>query len=274
MESRDIEGGGGITIRVDETGNGHGPAVLFIHGLSQSRLSWEKQLTSDLTDDLHLLAMDIRGHGRSDKPTDAYDTPQLWADDIQGVIETFGLDQPILVGWSYGGVIIADYLHIYGERHIAGVNFVGAVSKLGDDDPAKQPVEAYTELVPGLKSTDVEESVEALQQFLRLCTYGTLSAHDLSYMLGFNVLVPPGVRSALLDRTVNRDDVLAELSIPVLITHGEEDALAPPAVAREHHELISNADLSWYSAVGHAPFWERPTRFNSELREFAHGITD
>jgi non-heme chloroperoxidase len=42
------------------------------------------------------------------------------------------LHQPVLSGWSYGGVIIADYIKVYGEHYIAGTNWVGAVSRLGD----------------------------------------------------------------------------------------------------------------------------------------------
>ena len=62
MESHSIIGGGGIRIHFVETGNPRGRPILFIHGFSQCRLAWQRQLTSDLTRDYRLVAMDLRGH--------------------------------------------------------------------------------------------------------------------------------------------------------------------------------------------------------------------
>jgi pimeloyl-ACP methyl ester carboxylesterase len=61
--------------------------------------------------------MDIRGHGRSDKPLDpnAYDDSAQWAADVNNVITGLGLKQPVLCGWSYGGAIICDYLRAHGD---------------------------------------------------------------------------------------------------------------------------------------------------------------
>jgi pimeloyl-ACP methyl ester carboxylesterase len=44
-------------------------------------------------------------------------------------IDTTGLQRPVLVGWSYGGRVIADYLKIHGPSRLAGINYVDAVSK-------------------------------------------------------------------------------------------------------------------------------------------------
>src|SRR5713226_7977069 len=106
MKAHTVTGGGGIQLHVEETGNPDGRPILFIHGFSQCRLAWGKQLNSDLANDFRLVAMDIRGHGLSAKPRDAYGDAKLWADDVHAVIGVLGLDRPILSGWSYGGVII------------------------------------------------------------------------------------------------------------------------------------------------------------------------
>ena len=79
MKAHTVTGGGGIKLHVEETGNPNGRPMLFIHGFSQCRLAWTKQLTSDLADDFRLVALDIRGHGLSEKPRDAYGDSQLWA---------------------------------------------------------------------------------------------------------------------------------------------------------------------------------------------------
>ena len=74
--------GGGVQLHVVEAGNPKGRAVLFIHGISQCSLAWSRQLSSDLADDHRLVAMDMRGHGLSDKPREGYDNSRLWADDV------------------------------------------------------------------------------------------------------------------------------------------------------------------------------------------------
>src|SRR4051812_8871268 len=117
MKSHSVTGGAGVNLHVVETGNRDGKSVLFIHGFSQCHLAWRKQMCSELTRDFRLVAMDIRGHGLSDKPRAAYDDSALWAQDIHAVITALGLHQPILVGWSYGGVIISDYLGAFGDEN-------------------------------------------------------------------------------------------------------------------------------------------------------------
>lgn len=272
MHTHTVTGGGGIDLHVDETGEASGQPVLFIHGYTQSRLSWDRQMHSELTDEYRLVAMDDRGHGDSGKPRDAYDDSSLWAEDVQSVIETLDLDRPVLVGWSYGGLIISDYLSEYGTEHVSGLNYVGAISKLGTEDAMAVIGEDFTELVPGFESTDVEESVETLDAFVGRCVRGELDPRDRYYLLGFNAAVPPYVREGLHSRTVTHDDDLRAIDVPTLITHGEEDTIVLPGAAEEHADLIDTAETSWYPDTGHSPFWEAPERFNRELREFVEGL--
>lgn len=268
MKQHTVVGGDGIELNVEETGNPDGQPILFIHGYTQSRLSWTKQIESDLADDFRLVAMDDRGHGESEKPEDAYDDSELWAEDVQGTIETLNLEQPALVGWSYGGLIISDYLGVYGDEHIAGINYVGAISKIGTDDATAVIGDDYIDLIPGFESEDVTTSTETLETFLGRCMYDDPSPQDLYFMLGFNAIVPPRVRKGLHTRTVTHDDDLRAIDVPVLITHGEEDTIVLPEAGREHAELIDSATTSFYEKTGHSPFWEQPERFNRELREF------
>lgn len=272
MNEHTVIGGGGIELRAAERGNSDGQAILFIHGYSQSRRSWTNQLESDLADDFHLVAFDNRGHGQSEKPRDAYAESELWADDVQNVIDALELHEPVLVGWSYGGLIISDYLEKYGDEHVAGINYVGAISKLGTEDASAVIGEEFLELVPGFESTDVEESIGTLETFVKRCTYRDPSLEDLYFMLGFNAVVPPYVRTGLHSRTVTHDEELRAIETPVLITHGEEDGIVLPAAADEHADLIESAEVSMYADVGHAPFWEDPARFNRELREFTSDL--
>ena len=271
MKSHVVIGGGGIRLHVDETGNPNGKAILLIHGLTQCRLAWRKQVSSDLANDFRLVAPDIRGHGLSDKPRDAYGDSRLWADDINALITTLGLDHPVLCGWSYGGVMICDYLRFYGETQIAGINFVNAVAELGEPlMPFVGP--EYLPLVAGMCSNDAEASVQALAQFVRLCVHEEPSPEDLYFFLGYNTIVPPYVRDGLIHRTLTNDDVLGAIRKPVLITHGEQDAIVLLRASQQHAAVIRHAQTSFYPNVGHAPFWEDPTRFNRELRAFASSL--
>ena len=72
MKHHNITGGGGVQLHLVETGNSGGCPILFLHGFSQCWLSWTRQLNSDLAKDYRLVAMDMRGHGLSDKPREAY----------------------------------------------------------------------------------------------------------------------------------------------------------------------------------------------------------
>ena len=112
-----IDSPDGVTLSVQEWGNPAGPAILFIHGISQCHLSWRKQYESDLATQFRLVTFDLRGHGDSSKPLDApsYQENPRWAHDLNAIMDTLNLDRPVLVGWSYAGRVICDYLLTYGD---------------------------------------------------------------------------------------------------------------------------------------------------------------
>ncbi|MGE5206864.1 MAG: alpha/beta fold hydrolase, partial [Chlamydiota bacterium] len=66
MKAHQITGGGRVQLHVVETGNQRGRPILFLHGVSQSSLTWNLQMNSSLADSHRLVAMDLRGHGLSD----------------------------------------------------------------------------------------------------------------------------------------------------------------------------------------------------------------
>lgn len=273
MKTYTVTGGGGLKLHVQDTGNPNGKPILFIHGFSQCRLAWNKQLQSDLADDFRLVALDIRGHGLSETPRDVYGDAKLWADDVHAVLTTLGLAHPVLSGWSYGGVIMSDYVQHYGEATIAGTNWVGAVSRLGDPLLQGGFIGAdFLATAPGLFSEHVGESVAALQKLLRLCVHEEPSPEDFYFFLGYNTIVPPYVRQGLFSRHVNNDAVIATMRKPMLLSYGEQDVIVLPSMGKHIAGLATHAKLSLYPQVGHAPFWEAPERFNRELREFRESV--
>lgn len=268
MKTHTIAGGGGVQLHVVEAGEPGSRSVLFLHGFSQSSLAWSRQLDSDLARDHHLVAMDLRGHGLSEKPRDAYGDSRLWADDVRAVIDALNLDRPVLSGWSYGPLVMLDYIRHYGEDRIGGIHFVGGITKLGSDAAMSVVRQAFLSLVPGFVSTDAEESVRGLESLLRLCFAEQLSASDLYLMLGYNVSVPPHVRQALLSRTIDNDDLLPRIRKPALITHGAKDANLKPEIVDQHKAGLPHAQVDIMPNAGHTPFWQDSSAFNQRLRAF------
>jgi pimeloyl-ACP methyl ester carboxylesterase len=268
MKSHSITGGGGIQLHVVEAGNTRGRPILFLHGFSQCWVAWSRQLNSSLAEDHRLVAVDLRGHGRSDKPSDGYGDSRVWADDVDAVIRTLSLEQPILSGWSYG-LVALDYLRHHGDSSIGGLQLVGAISKIGTEDAMSVITPEFLGLVPGFFATNADESVRSLESLLRLCFMQEPSAEDLYLMLGYNVSVPPHVRQALFSRVVDNDDVLTQIRKPVLLTHGADDAIVRPAVVDRHKALVSHAQVHIMENTGHAPFWDQAASFNRRLRDFA-----
>ena len=272
MNTQQIAGGGGTRLHVVDTGNPKGRPILFIHGFAQCWRAWSRQLDSDLTIDHRLVALDVRGHGQSEKPADAYADSKLWADDVHAVIETLRLDQPILCGWSYGPLMMLDYIRHYGEGGIGGLHFVGGISKLGSDEALAVLTPEFLGLVPGLLSADVDESTRALESLLRLCFLQAPGHDALSAMLADSVVVPAHVRQALFARSVDNDDLLTTIRKPVLITHGAGEAIVKGAVVDQHRARMPHAEVHWMPNTGHAPFWEDSASFNQRLRTFAASL--
>jgi pimeloyl-ACP methyl ester carboxylesterase len=270
----DIRGGGGITLRAREWGNPDGPAILFVHGWSQCDLCWSGQVDSQLAATFRMVTFDNRGHGTSDKPLTPgrYADERLWADDLAAVIDQTRLERPVLVAWSYGGFIVTDYARAHGDAGIAGINLVSAAVLL------KPPT--YDHIGPGLLENahdvcdpDLLTNIDAIQRFLRRCTARPLDDQLWSAALCWNMVVPPQVRGALLAREVDGADVLGRLSVPVLVTHGREDAIILPSMADHTLQRCQTAVPSWYDGVGHMPFLEDAERFNRELATFVEGLS-
>ena len=271
-QHRFIVGGSGCRLHVVETGKRGGQPILFLHGISQSWLSWREQLYSDLRRRYHLVAIDLRGHGLSDRPTTGYDDSKLWADDIDAVIRELSLDRPILSGWSYGPLVILDYIRHYGESRLGGVQFVDGISKLGSADALSVLTPEMLAIVPGLFSTDAETSVSGLQSLVHLCFAHSPSAAELYTILGYNVSVQPLVRQAMFSRTIDNDDVLATIRTPVLITHGSADAIVKVDIVAQYQRVLPNAEIQIMANAGHAPFRDDASAFNHRLAAFAEGI--
>ncbi|MBT4485909.1 MAG: alpha/beta hydrolase [Rhodospirillaceae bacterium] len=267
-KEHNVKGGSGANIWAGEWGNPDGPAILLIHGFMQSHMSWQAQYESELADEFRLVAIDNRGHGRSDKPSDpaAYQDGVNWADDVAAVIKQLELDKPVLAGWSYGGLIMLDYCQRHGCGDIAGINFVAAAVRKISDDKFGPPT--IPEARQNLLSEDLPARISGTRAFLRACTAKPVDQDTFETWLAFNMEVPAHARLAMFNRELDFDGVMAELSVPSLLTYCSDDALVVPAMGDYAKAHITDAEMSIYEGIGHAPFFEDSARFNSELAAF------
>jgi non-heme chloroperoxidase len=265
----DIQGGGGVTLRAHEWGRRDGPAILFVHGWSQCDMCWDAQVRSPLAERFRMVTFDCRGHGMSGKPLDAgcYTDERLWADDLAAVIEQTGLKRPVLVAWSYGGFIVADYIRVHGDAGIAGIDLVGAAVIL------RPP--SFDHIGPGFldnavdaSATDLRTHVAAIQRFLRACTARPLPDDLWNATLCWNMAVPAEIRGALIAREIDGTASYSGVSVPILVSHGREDMIIQPSMAEHVLDRCRTSVASWYDGVGHMPFIENAERFNLELAAF------
>jgi pimeloyl-ACP methyl ester carboxylesterase len=92
----------GVTLRYIDTGAGE-PPLFFIHGWTCNRTNWRDQVPH-FAKKHRVVAVDLRGHGESDKPDQDYNI-EGFVRDVAWLIGELGLERPVVVGHSMGGVI-------------------------------------------------------------------------------------------------------------------------------------------------------------------------
>jgi non-heme chloroperoxidase len=264
-----VLGGGGLHVAVYETGNAGGRSIVFIHGFTGNLLSWEPQLSGSLASDFHLVAYDLRGHGASDKPLDPamYTDGSMWADDLDAVIRAKRLDHPVLVGWSYGGLVISDYVRRYGDDAIGGLVFVGAITKAGTPEAFGYLGDDLLAVFPDVVSADVQKSIEGTRTLTRRFA-NPLHGAEWERAYGSAMMVPPAVRAAMFNRVLDNDDVLARIKVPTLVIQGAADRLVRMSAATHIAATVPRAKLVVYEGVGHAVQLDAPQRFGRDLSAF------
>jgi non-heme chloroperoxidase len=185
-------------------------------------LSWLRQLEYFSARNFRLTTYDFRGHGGSDKPLDPnfYNHSGRLADELKAVMVAANLKCPVLVGWSFGTRIIADYLLKFGSSDLAGVNLIAPVTS---PDP--------THFGPGIKTPaqtrdeDFATSVLGTRAFLRECFSKEPARDQFEMMLVYNASVPLQVRRSFGRPASDAEAVQGmwrSLTLPTLITHASK----------------------------------------------------
>ncbi|GAA3003847.1 Pimeloyl-ACP methyl ester carboxylesterase [Actinokineospora diospyrosa] len=264
-----VAGAGGAGLAVRTAGDPARRPIVFVHGWAQSSRCWAAQFADPgLLAAHHLIAVDLRGHGESDVPTGGYDQAAVWAEDLAAVLAFAGAPA-LVVGWSYGGLVITDYVRERGCADLAGIVLVGAITEIGKGHPGGQPGPAMLAGLPALFAEDPGVAIPAVASLTVAMTAEPAPGTLTQAWMGDTLRVPPAVRKALFRRDVGSGDVLAAITVPTTVVHGTQDAVVDPAGAEYAAGKIPGATLRWFPGVGHAPFSERVDEFNGVLREAA-----
>ncbi len=274
MKIHTIPGSGGLKLHVREYGQTNGRPLVFVHGWSQSYLSWVRQYQSALADEFRIIVYDLRGHGQSEAPNEPalYQSAEHWAGDLQAILLALKVTRPVIIGWSYGSLVAAMHAGRYGDAEIAGLNFVGGACRVMPEVVGTLLGEVLGEVLPKLSVADLAENIAGMRRFVAACFTAPLSREDYETALCYNIAVSQPVRAALLEKPIDTTAILSNLKVPLLISHGRQDAVTLPAMAELAKAHCTHAELSWYDGVGHGPFIEAPERFNRELAAFARRV--
>jgi non-heme chloroperoxidase len=275
FNGRYIEGAGGARLFVEENGDPTKPTILWIHGYCQCRLSWDNQFENELlASKFHMVRLDLRGHGLSDKLADpaSFQDGKIWAEDIRAVISALQLNKPVLAGWSYGGFIICDYIRHCGQENLGGLIFVAAATEMGRDEANTLLGVEFLQLVPGFFSTDYATCNAALQRLVGMVTYEELDAHTFYYLVGFNSVTLPTSRQGMFMRELDNGAVLEAIKVPSLIIQGKDDRVVLSASSDNIARRIPHASRVGYDHCGHACFVEAAEEFNRDVAVFMQRI--
>ena len=273
MAVREVIGGDGTSLVYRTFGSDDAPALVLLHGWAQSSRCWGEPVLEALAEDFRVIAVDLRGHGYSQAPEAGYDDRDAWAGDLAAVLDAENVsatNPAVLLGWSYGGLVICDYLAVHGSGAVAGLILVGAITSIGRGEKGGRVGAAMRAAIPAAMSEDPREAVRALGSFGNALTGPVEGKGAVSQALfGASLGTPPRVRAALFDRAVSNDELLTRLDLPVLVLHGAQDSVVDVSAAHHAASLLRRPTTSIWEGVDHGPFVEDPDRFVAEVREFA-----
>ncbi|MCK5256442.1 MAG: alpha/beta hydrolase [Deltaproteobacteria bacterium] len=253
---------------------GSGKTLLFLHGWTMCSRVWKYQLEW-FAKEYQVVALDLRGHGRSESPDGDYSFSYL-SQDIIDFIEGLKIEKLTLVGWSLAVSLI---LGVFGPR-LSCVDSIVLV----DGTPAFVASEEFPHGLPSpvvkrmLKLVDSNFS-QALKVFHDLL----LSSQELEgenkdeiwdLLTNESYLPRQEVASKSLFSFANVDlrSKIKDVTVPTLLVHGEEDKICPAGAAQYMKEHIKSAEVVIFPEAGHAPFLTQPDAFNQHLSYFLSSL--
>jgi pimeloyl-ACP methyl ester carboxylesterase len=255
--------GRGFKIHYVEQGTG--PAVVFVHGLVMDHTMYVAQF-EDLPDTYRCIALDLRGHGRSDCPDGPW-SMQDSVDDVIAFIEGVNAAPCHLAGMSWGGMIA---VRIGVQRPDLVRSLVLIDTSAGAEDPEQasarrtffmEPIAAHgmtDDLIAASIPILFGERYRGVEQAMSVYADRVRSMNRDGIVEGLRAVIE---RDSVLDR-------LGEIRVPTLVIHGEEDTATPMSGAEAIVNGIAGAELVRIPDAGHSTPLEAPDAVNVALAEF------
>jgi non-heme chloroperoxidase len=238
---------------------GHGQAIILVHGGSASSAFWTKQVSA-LRESFRVVAIDNRAHGRSEKTPDGHTIAQ-YARDLRHVMDELDIPRAVLVGWSMGFAVVLSYVEQFGEGRLDGVVDVDQKPRMWTSEEGLQA------MLHAIRTRRLEFHEQRLRSF-----FATSQPSELIRYFALELMKTPAAAYCSSLEDVWRTDftpVLFRLTVPLLVTTGARGILGPEGAERVC-ELAPNGRTSVFSQSGHMLFWEEPHHFNAELTAFVN----
>ena len=276
---RRLPGTGGVELHALVWDGGDRPPVLLVHGLASNCRTWEA--VGDRLSQLghRVAAVDLRGHGLSDKPDDGYDFATM-GDDLLAALDTLGFDRPVVAGQSTGGNIALDLAHRAPDRVAAVVGVDGGSIELQHQWPE------WDDLRPGPRAPRLAGLARAeIVRHLRQAHPTWDDAGVDATLANFEILEDATVRPWLtFDRHLlvlralwehRPSKVLPELLVPLhLLLVDGGDAWSVAKRAEAERAAAYGVRVRWFPGADHDVHVELPDEVANDLHEVACSTHD
>lgn len=252
---------GAPLLRYGHVGPADGATLLFLHGYSDSSLSFSR-LIEHLPPHLRLILPDLRGHGGSVKTLQSH-RRRDFARDVVALLDHLGVNQPVvLVGHSLG-TLIAQRIAAEHPSRVAGLVLIGAAHGASDNI-------ALQELRETLAYQDGAPDREFIRAFQASTAASPLPQDFLEAVVAESGKLPRHVwLQALEDLLDGSEDAdLTAIRAPTLLIWGRKDGVFSRIDQQELLDGIADIRLSVHEEHGHAPHWEHPERVAADLVAF------
>ena len=274
-ELEHFEASDGQTIPVRIVGDG--PPVLLVHGLGCSHRHW-MPVARRLARRHCVFAWDARGHGLCRPVTSAVSLARL-AQDVQELLDHFGLARALLVGHSMGALTIMQYLRDHGTARVAGAVLVDQSPRPTTDDEWRLGLfgGCSASMLQGLIATARQDPAGAVLQQIE-----TGEPHWWHRSLAADAWAGRALRRWLNARDVQPlldlaeslavadfRQSLARMDAPLLVVLGEQSPhYKGVPLEAWYRKVVPHCTVSRYARAGHSPHFTEPGRFAQELLAF------
>jgi pimeloyl-ACP methyl ester carboxylesterase len=251
---------------------GSGRPLLLLHGFCEFLETWDFNLRP-LGEHYQVYAIDLPGHGLSDKPYLDYNIA-FFTDFTVSFMETLGIDRASIIGHSFGGAIGISIAASYPEK----VERLILESSFGLDNDISLLHKLCS--VPVIAKTGGSRARTALKERLNLEFYKPDFVAQEIVGRSYLFMQMPEARRVMLNIMHNWVDAnglrpeaimmdrLHLIKSPTLVIHCAQDRIHPLRLSQNAWHLIPNAQLKILSYCGHCPHIEKASEFNEAVIEF------